>query len=228
MPDELKVSPAPLKPYWARRDMFAMNLLLMFIDSYGVEGLQWLPETIEMEIAADFHVDIDDASFERLLTAIAILTTDTFTTSLPDFARSCVVLSGNSVSADVMSLPDSEDIAWGITEALLISPPEQDNVFNEEIVGFIGATLDNEGILTPPDVLKIAQRPELRDQVSYDFSDDPEMFEAIWQTEKSKSGDIDTFVRSRMESLLEQMRELPLANGKTEFVKKVLAKFRQR
>lgn len=221
---DITINPA-LRQQWARRDLFGLTLLTMFMDSYGTDGLSWLPETIEMEIADDFEVQIDDQSFDRLLTAITILTTNSFTTSLPDFARACVVLSGEAVSAAVMSLPDSRDIAWGITEGLLISPPEGQQTFNEEIVGFIGAVLDQEGIVNPPDVLRIAGQAETAQRINQDFSDDPEMFSAIWKEEQAKGADIDQFVRGNMRKLLQQVVQLPLTNGQTGHIRHLMKKF---
>jgi hypothetical protein len=43
-----------------------------------------------------------------------------------------------------------------MTEALLIQPPDDDdeNPFSEDIVAYIGQVLNQEGIISPPDILK--------------------------------------------------------------------------
>jgi hypothetical protein len=227
MPNQVHSISPKLAAIFANKEAFAFNLLVAFLDSYGMEAMTWSPETIEMEIADDFNVDISAANFDRLLTARHIMAGNDFYVSPVDFARGCVSLSGHPYWADTMILPDSEDVAWGITEAMLIMPPDPSNesIFSPEILGLIGGILDEEGILTPPDVLKIADRAnDVMNRVSYEFSDDPEMFAAIQGVESDRTDAVNHFVRSRLQALLNQLQELPLKTGKTEFVKQVLAK----
>lgn len=219
---------------WAGNDLFAFSALTLFLDMYGneqdddktIQCLKWTPETIEMELHDDCG-PVSAAAFERLMTAISILTTNSFFVSATDFARDCVTLSGHVNGPEGTIMPDSEDIAWGITEAILISPLEKndDNPFNEEIVGFIHEVLNAEGILSPPDVLRIAMKgTSVRDRVNYEFSDDPELFAAIHQTEQAKTDFINQTLRARMKSLLQQFQELPLENGNTSIVGKMINK----
>jgi len=190
----------------------------MFLDTYGTEGLSWLPETIEIEVETDFDVNLSYDNYEKLMTAINLMTNNSFFVSPPDFARACVVLSGHHV-ADQFDLPDAAEVAWGVTEALLINPPDknQNKIFRDEITALIGHVLDQEGILNPPDVLRIATRDQdLVDRVNYEFSDDPEMFLAIQKIEADKSDNINRIVRRKMQAMLGQLRGLPLRNGKAE------------
>lgn len=207
--------------------MFATSLIILFIDSYGTEALTWDPATIEMEIKQDSGVDLSLDNFDRLLTAISLLNSNRFYQSPVDFSRACVVLSGHHVPTDQMILPDAGDLAWGLTEGMLICPPEDDDSkpFTAEILGLVGEVLKDEGILNPPDILRIGLRDKnLMANVSYDFSDDPEMFSAINKEEQSKTDDINKLVRGRLRSLILQMQKLPLRNGNVEAVaKKLLA-----
>lgn len=216
-----------LKPYWADPRMFGATLLTLFIDSYGTEGMSWQAETIQMEVEDDFGVDLPTVNLDRLLTAISLHTTNTFFTSVPDFLRTCVVLSGHEVIPSQMILPDAVDLAWGITEALFVSPPEdhEQDPFVPEITAYIGHILDSEGIINPPDVLRIAVRNnELSDRVNNDYSDDPEMFSAINSMESSKTDSINYVIRGRMLALAMQLQSLPLRTGKLEeVVKRMLA-----
>lgn len=203
--------------------MFATSLITLFLDVYGTEGFTWDPATIQLEIEQDFGVDIPAVNFDRLLTAINLHVTNTFFTSVPDFLRACVVLSGHEVSHRTMILPDAADLAWGITEGLFIAPPEdsEQDPFIPEITAYIGHVLDNEGILNPPDVLRLATRDQgLVDRVNYDWSDDPEMFTGITQMESGKTDDINTVIKGRMMALIMQLQSLPIRNGKMEEVVK--------
>jgi hypothetical protein len=225
-----------LKSFIANPNTFASVLLTIYIDTYGNEPfeehqqmpcLTWHPNTIQMEIEQDFGLEIPGINFEKLMTAISLYTTNNFFVSTTDFVRFCVVLSGHAPAPELMVLPDCADLAWGITEGVLIMPPEEteQNPFSQEIVGFVGKCLDSEGIITPPDVLRIGLRDKsLVDHVTTNFSDDEELYSSIWKMEKDKTDDINQLVSSNLRMLIAQMAALPLQTGKTQELVKRMSK----
>jgi hypothetical protein len=215
-----------LKEMWKSPKTFASVLLIVFLDRFGVEALDWDPATISIEIEEEFGVDLPQATLDKLIVAINILTSDRFYRSLPDFIIFCNVLSGDTYRPDMFDPADSVEIAWGITEGLLIAPPEEQEQepFNEEIRAYIGAVLDAEGIINAPDILKIALRRANVSNAADEFSDDPDMFNAIYDVEAGKSADINGEIKERAIMLAEQLSALQLANGTTTAVaKKLLA-----
>lgn len=202
---------------WLSPQAFATSLVSLFVDAYGTEGLNWAEETIRQEINDDFSIELPRANFDRLMAAIAIITTDDFYNSLPDFIQLCNILSGDTYDPRVWDPADSEEVAWGITEAIMIYPPDSQEPFSDEIRAYIGKVLDAEGIMQPPDILKLALRDEaveqLTSRVQADFTDDPVMFEAIYAAEQSKSDDIDQIIKGNLVKLVKQLRDLPLRHG---------------
>lgn len=206
------------KSVWLDANSFATTLLTLFIDTYGTEAFDWDPKTIESEIESDYGIKLPRSIFDRLMAAISIVATDGFFQSLPDFINLCNVLSGDSFDPTVFDPADAGECAWAMTEALMLSPPDdnEEEPFNQEIVDYISEVLKSEGILTPPDILKVGLRKdykEIVEKVRYDFSDDPEMFQAIFETEKGKTEDINDLVKARLAALVQQLEKLPLANG---------------
>lgn len=206
------------KAVWLNADSFATTLLTLFIDTYGTEAFEWDPKTIESEIESDYGIKLPRNILDRLMAAIAVVSTDSFFQSLPDFINLCNVLSGDSFDPTVFDPADAGECAWGMTEALMLSPPEDDEQepFAQEIVDYISEMLKSEGILTPPDILKVGLRKDYKEvieKVKYDFSDDPEMFQAIFETEQSKTQDINDMIKARLAAMVQQLEKLPLANG---------------
>jgi hypothetical protein len=119
---------------------------------------------------------------------------------------------------------DAEEIAWGVTEALMIEPPDENDPdpFTNEIRSYIGAVLDSEGIINPPDMLRIAMRNNNVSKNMTDFSDDPEMFNAVYDLEAGKTEDINNTLRMKTKLLAEQMAALNLKNGNTQNVVEML------
>lgn len=219
-----------LTELWKNPQTFASVLLTVFLDHFGTEALEWDPATISMEIEEEFGVDLQQSILDKLMVAINIFTSDRFYRSLPDFIVFCNVLSGDTYRPDMFDPADSVEIAWGITEGLLISPPEDDQPepFSDEIRAYIGAVLDSEGIINAPDILKIALRRANVSNAADEFSDDPDMFNAIYDVEAGKADDINGTIVDRATMLAEQLNALKLTNGDTASVaEKILASVRK-
>jgi hypothetical protein len=217
------------KEVWTNPNSFATTLVVLFADTYGMEAFDWDPMTIQSEIEQDFAVKLNRNIFDRLMAGIAVVSTDSFFSSLPDFINICNVLSGDSYDPTVFDPADTVECAWGMTEALLLSPPDDDTEepFNQEIVDYISETLKLEGILTPPDILKIGLKEdfqELVNKVRYDFSDDPAMFSGIFEVQKEKADDINITIKARLTELINQLGRVHLNNGDTSEVASKLLK----
>jgi len=216
--------PDVMQEAWTSKDTFASVLLTMFMDRFGTEALTWDPTTITLEIEEEFGVDLPQLPLDKLLVGIQLLTTDRFYKSLPDFISFCNVLNGDTYRPDMWDPADAEEVAWGITEALLIYPPEDNDPepFTDEIRAYIGATLDREGLINPPDILRIALRQARISPSIEDFSDDPTMFNAVYDLEEGKRADIENTIRMRTKMLAAQFKALKLKNGGVDKIVKML------
>lgn len=202
---------------WTSPETFGTVLLTLFLDKFGMEALEWEPATIALEIEEEFKVDLPQLSLDRLLVAIQILTTDRFYKNLPDFIAFCNTLDGEEFNPNTFDPADAEEVAWGITEALMLSPPDDDDrePFSDEIRSYIGAVLDKEGLINAPDVLQIALRRARISPSIDDFADDPEMFSAVYSLEEGKKEDINQAIKLKMQLLIAQLSALNLENGNT-------------
>lgn len=220
MPIQTSQSKARYREAWTGDSTYATCLLLMLVDTYGTEALGWDFRTIKMEVEEDFDLELPQASFDRLMVAINLVVTDDFYRSLPDFIAWCNILDGDRYDPRIFDPADSTEIAWGITEALLIDAPEEDEPFSEEVLAYIGSVLDMEGIINPPDILRIAARSQamqLQD-VEREFADDPDMYAVIYDFEQLKTAAINDHVKTKLSHLARQLEAIPLREGSTEGV----------
>jgi len=210
-----------LQRAWTDPQSFATTLLLLFVDAYGTEGCNWHHETILAEIQDDFRVQLPQGNFDRLMVAIGLLTTDDFYRSAVDFVVWCNVLNGDRIGTS-WDDADSSEVAWGVTEAIIIDEPEEAEPFSDEIRAYIGAVLDREGIITPPDILQLGLRgtKNLVATVQGEYSDDPVMFSAIYDFERSKTDAVNMYIRQRLQLLGQQLESLPIRSGSTRGVLK--------
>lgn len=202
---------------------YTTALLTWLLDHYGPEVLTWHPETISLELRDDFKVTPPTHIMDRIMAGICVLTTDMFYKNLPRFIQLCNVLSGDEFDPRVFDMADAAECAWGITEALLLNPPDEDDPepFTDEIRHYIGAVLRNEGFITPPDILAIALDANWSDKIKFEFTDDPEMQGAIYDTQKSRTDEVVEILKSGLLELRRQIFTLPLRNGKADALRKV-------
>ena len=220
MPVNTRTNHPAYKSVWEGEDTFATTMLVLFVDTYGTEGFTWLPEAIAVQIEEDFNVKLPRANFDRLMAAINLSTGDDFFKVAADFVALTNVLTGDLFDPRTWDPADAQEIAWAVSEALLITEPDEEEPFTEEIRAYIAAVLDAEGIMQPPDILRIALRggPDPTQVVQSEFSDDPQMFGAIYGFEQSKTEAINTRVKACLEALSTQLAELPLNGGDAQGV----------
>jgi len=197
----------------------ATVLLVIAADHFGTELLTWDPETIKIEMDERFG-EIPNHSFNKLMAAVEITTTNSFYEELPAFIRLCNILYNGTFDPREFDPADVGEVAWGVTESLLLWPPEDKNEepFAKDIIVYIAHAVAEEGIMVPPDVLRLGtiDKQMVWNKVQGTFSDDPSMFNAIYDMEKSKTNEINQMVKGRLKKMLEQLDALSLDNGSTD------------
>lgn len=209
-------------------DTFAITLLVLFLDRFGTEGLDWAPETVLLETEDEFKVALPQRNLDRLLAAIALVQSDAFYHSAPDFVQFCNVLSGDTFDASLWDPADIYEVAWGVTEAALIYPPQDpENPFSPEILGYIDYIMDMTGMIAPPKALDFMRRPNLAEFTQTNFADDPLMFSAVYESEQVKTSDVNSVVTDNLRRVSDQLLRLQLNDGDPKEFARTLQLFTQ-
>jgi len=216
-----------IKKIIANPETLATILLTLAVDRLGIECLSWDPETIRMEVEQSFGIPFPQENFNKLMAAIELVTSDIFYISLPDFIRLCNTLYNGTFDPRVFDPADATEVAWGITEALILWPPANPaKPFAEKILQYIQQAVQAEGIMVPPDILRLelVDAKQLWDQIQTSFSDDPAMFTAIYDIARDKTETINKLVKDKLRLLLAQLDSLELLHGNPrDAIKKMLA-----
>lgn len=197
-------------------DVYATTLLVLLTELFDLEFLNWTPETIRIEVREELGIELPPTAIDKIMAAIMLLTTDQFFKHVPTFIHICNVLSGNSFDPTVFDPADSLEMAWGITEATLIAPPEEDEPFSEEIRAYMGYQLAEEGFQTAPDVLGIAIMPAVINDPNSIFASDPEIYQAFHEKKTLDQNNIISLLKENLQELLDQLQLLPLSKGSTQ------------
>jgi len=210
-----------LRAVLTSEDTYATVLLLLVLDRYGPDVLGWSPETIRLELEDDFQLQLPTLSLGKIMAGISLVTTNLFFKDLAKFIEICNVLSGDDFQPDEFDPADSDEILWGVVESMLIWPPDDDSEeteFSPEIRAYIGKVTTSEGIVNPVDVLRLGTGSDMAGVVQSEFADDPVMYSAVLETQKSHADEKQRLVQENLLQLRQQLQLLPLKTGQTDTV----------
>lgn len=199
-----------LSSAWLDEESYATTLLTCLLDHYGEECLEWTAMTISLQVKDDFGVAIPKVNLDKVMAAIAIVTTDFFFTSVTRFVQLCNVLSGGEFDPTTFDPADVAEMAWGVSEALILDPPSQtgETPFSAEIVGYIQYMLQEEGVIKVPPVLAFAKNTQAEFNVSENL--DSEFIGEFMISQQAKNQEILDVVQENLAELQQQLAALPL------------------
>jgi hypothetical protein len=199
--------------YFNDPELFGSSALLLLVDHFGAEALDWEPETIEMELRV-LGADPPKGVMDRLLAAITVATTDMFHMSLRAWSDCCRTLNFHAFDASRFDPPGLEDVLWGCSEARLLEGPEtfDAEAFSPDIIAYVGELLKQSGIAKAPSVLGFAAAAAERPFDSLDEADEM-VYKSYWDAHKDVSQGLEDFVIEQGSRLKLQLAKLPIKSG---------------
>lgn len=192
-------------------DAFATPLLLFAFDKLGMSVFEYEPETLKGWMR-QIYPDVSRELPERLTAAVGLFTSDLFWYDPATFGIVCRTLNRESVIDG--DAPDLFDVAWGITEAgLLTSDPETGDPMDSYSIAikkYINYLIRSNGMYELPDAFS-----GIGTAVPYPTGiDDTAMLESLRMRSESEAASIDYSVVFKMKMLLTQIKDLDIALSK--------------
>lgn len=196
-------------------ERLATTLLVSFIDTFGHQPIlgtddeRWAPQTLSLEIA-QMAGKLRPQNLDKLMAAVEVITTDSFTTSLPDFIRLCNLFA-DSPTDGTFDPAEPHEIAWALVETGVLLGGDAPPQFSPEIQGYVANALKDMGMTTTPAVFSsIVANPQTAWHNAEALTDDPEMFAAAQGVEEGRVAEVDNFVMERFQRLLTEIDALNL------------------
>ena len=195
----------------------ATTLVALLVDEFGTDAFAWEPETIRLQLRDVYGVDVPQVNMDKLLGLITALKTNLFYIDIDAFTHITNALNDSRSDFNTFDPVDPDEAAWAVTEVLLNDPPApEENVndrFSPEIRKYIGAILDQDKILQPPDQLAMAIMPPAPvADAEETFADDPIIYTTFYKMSQKKLQDVLQYVRNRSLVLINQLQDVPLQN----------------
>lgn len=212
---------------WLNPSTYATTLLVLVADVFGDEPFPrtddqgdekegWDPETLLHEVHDHWNVQAHPVCAQKLWAAYMILTTDLFFNREDYFIGLCNVLSGTLWEPDIFDPADALECAWGITEAMLLGPPEpgpDNQVISPNVGAYIRAVCEDEGILDPPPLLSFGGKP-----AQPNLPDDPEQIREIYRVLAARKAEVQIHIVRNLQALFRELQSLTLSNGSAKYL----------
>lgn len=198
-----------LRDWLLSGEAFGTSLLALLVDRSGTEAVSWHPEALREFLRAEVGAEPPQAELDKLLAACAVLLSDEYRALEDRFTAVAHALAGNGLQYEVYEPASVAELAWAVAETCLLDPPDGPpaEAFSPGVRALISETLREEGFLSAPAVLKgLAEPPS----PSLDFTDDPELYSAVYQTQRDRAAEVESVVRHNLRELSRQLSALPL------------------
>jgi hypothetical protein len=203
---------------------FATSALLLLIDKFDMEVLEWDPVTISMEVASTYGFEPSQGLLDRINAASVLYTSNLFHISLETFAAVCNSLNFGTVTSELFLPADLDDVLWGVTEArVLLGDTYDETPFSHNIARYVGSLLIDEGVRRPPSMLSFAEYPEDQQAEETGLEDDPDAFSLYWKTQDEERNSLERINNAKLVALMQQITALPLKRGNADMIRETLS-----
>jgi hypothetical protein len=168
------------------------------------ENGPWQAETIRLELLEKYGVPVSEDNLGKIMAAISLITTDNFFRGLPSFLVTIHGLLGDGTDWSYAEPIDIDDLAWAVMEAILLCPPQKEDIFDPQIVAYCRILLKREGLMNPPSVLAFAREDAIYGDIAV-FGED------ILQEQAGRTEEINLYLEERQQELLQQISSLPIS-----------------
>lgn len=184
---------------------FATPVVLFLVSDMGSDVLNYEPETIRDRLR-EIEPEVDNDLVDRVNAALGLFTSDLFWNDPVVFGLVCRTL--NRATTPLGDEPTLGDVAWGVTEASLLTEDTIDNdpsdTFSSNINKYVKYLLKIQGIYVTPETLSTA----FGDISAPLLIDDPQILSARHAESSEAADDIDKMVSAKMTELLLQIKGL--------------------
>lgn len=172
------------------------------------ELLDFEAQSVRLELQERFRVIIPPDNFDKLMSAVAVLTTDRFFTDPASFNDLCNIMSGMPTDIEEFEPPEPLEMAWAVYQARMIDPMDgakDDLDFSEEVKLYMGAVLAENGYISPPSQLREAILPDYAINNASSFLADASFMPALIENTQLLHSDLEAGMKILIAELEQQL-----------------------
>ncbi len=192
--------------------MFATSLLLLLVDMFGQEVINWDIYTIRQELRDELNTTIPEITDQKIQAILSMLCSDDVLHDPLIFSSTARVLCNEPPLVDIVAPLDPDIAAWCLAEAAFLGVDDIQNGLSDSLKRYLGACLTYAGIHQVPRCMSQAILPDTDADPAEASTIDPDIQSAYIKRNQNETQDLDAFVNTRARQLIDQITRLPLQN----------------
>ncbi len=196
---------------------FASPLIAEVTDRFGTAAYDWDPKSLRLSIEDTTGISLSADNMDKIQAGLLVLTTNQFLVSLESFIQVCNAMGGEGTDFESFDPAEVDEMAWTITEALLLVPAEQGlpQVFSQEIRHYILKASEYEGFVELPKPLS-GVAGDLVKKVAAPVETDRLLYAASFSASRDAVAAVEAGVQAKFAAMMAQMNGLALTTGDHE------------
>lgn len=181
----------------------------------SIENLQdpWHPQTFREEMYRDFGIAPSEDVISRIFCGIELLSSNSFWMQSHVFSRLCNVMGEDMYDdPEVIEPADVSECNWGLVQASLIYPPEEEEnggrTISPDVEGFLIQSLKHEGFVkTPRPMSGFVSLPNDIPLQEESFAD-PLLYKSVFDSQEERVSAVETETHALLAEMLQQLQVL--------------------
>ena len=196
-----------------QEDAHATPLAAGLFDEFGVEWLEWEPDTLHKEISDYWKVEVPPDNIDKIWALATNYTSDIFQHDVNGFVNVCNALDGKGANFHIFEPASIQSICWAITETLINDPDKIK--FRDDVEKYIIVRLDYEGFHRVPKMLKdYVEKQDYGNEVNTILAENDIDSKEFWDRQTNDLIKVDQYIQENLIKMLHQLSTLKLKNVK--------------
>ena len=178
---------------------------------FGAQCLQWDPLVLRDAFQEDFDCKLSQKAFDKLQAGMSMIGTNLFTHSIETFLACTALCNEKPVKQDQLNYVTLKDCCWAVfcwQELLGYDPQEDNQTFDDDIIMYIQALMDKDGISQLPQFMSFAKLPDDKlTTIQQNLAADASAFQSYHRRQQQNVNDIKAFIKDKQTQLAMQLRQ---------------------
>ena len=177
---------------------------------FGPECLQWDPLVLRDAFQDAFDCKLSQKAFDKLQAGMSMVGTNLFTHSIETFLACTALCNEKPVKQPQLNYVTLKDCCWAVfcwQELLGYNPEEDDEKFDDDIIMYIQALMDKDGISELPQFMSFAKLPDDKlTVIQQNLAADASAFQSYHKRQQENVNQIMAFIKDKQALLAAQLK----------------------
>lgn len=195
-----------------RKDCMLPVYALAAVGRFGQDALDWDPLILRDAFQAQFGCKLGQKAFDKLMAGTSMIGTNLFTTSIQSFLACTAACNNKAINQNQLCYVNLKDCCWSVfvwRQMIGYNPQQDSQRFDPDIVMYIQALMQQQGISMLPDFLDFAKLDDVKiTTIQQALVQDATAFQAYNIRQMNEVQELKAYIRDKQKVLVAQLKVL--------------------